>query len=178
MNSKLVEVSSAEFEISQRNGRDHGSESWGLTRFVQHASKRLATRKANMLADQETERLWFWRLVKLEVERTRRRDHAFSVLCVRNLDASVLAELAHRLRPQLRDTDAVLAERDRLLILLSDTSGADAKSAMRRLADQSDLLPHEADWTEVQFPRDALTLGALIECLLRPDMGERLLLAG
>jgi phosphoserine phosphatase len=145
---------------------------------MDYASRRLATRRASVSIEQETERLWFWRLIKLEVERARRRDHAFSVVCIRNLDAPVVAEVARQLRPQLRDTDAVLAEEDRVLILLSDTCGEAVRHAARRLPLHCNMLHEQAYWQEVAFPRDALTLRALIECLHRADTGERLPLAG
>jgi hypothetical protein len=150
----------------------------GFQRFFSNASQRLATRQANIMAEQETERLWFWRLVRLEVERARRRDVGFTVLCIRNLDAPKLAELSHQIRPQLRGTDAAVAERDRVLILLSETSTEEALHVTRRFANHVTALPSDATWQEVSFPRDALTLGALIECLFSDDVGERLLLAG
>jgi hypothetical protein len=150
----------------------------GLRRFFDNASRRFATRQANILAEQETERLWFWRLVRLEVERARRRDVGFTVLCVRNLDPQRLAEFSHQIRPQLRGTDAAVAERDRVLILLSETSTEEALHVTRRFAKHVAALPRDAEWQEVCFPRDALTLGALIDCLFSDDVGERLLLAG
>ena len=143
-----------------------------LRRIIERVSRRRASRRAQMLAEQETERLWFWRLVKLEVERTRRGNHAFSVLCVRDLDQPVLAELAHRLRPLLRDIDAVLAERDRLLILLGETSGDDARAAMRRLTNDSGLLPHDANFQEVSFPARRAHVRSADRVSARPGRGR------
>lgn len=179
MNIELRQASSRILSAGMRSGRDDRRTSpGGLQQMVARASQRLATRRALVLAEHETERLWFWRLVKLEVERTRRNDHSFSVLCLRGLDEQSIVELAHQLRPHLRGTDALLAERDRLLILLSETSSKDARRAMYRLARHCVLMPRDAQWEEVAFPRDAITFGALTECLLSPNQGARLLLAG
>lgn len=179
MNIELRQASARILNAGTRSGRDDRAGSYGgIQQMVARASQKLATRRALLLAEEETERLWFWRLVKLEVERTRRNDHSFSVLCLRGLDERSIAELAHHLRPHLRGTDAVLAEHDRLLILLGETSSKDARRAMHRLAHHCVLMPRDAQWEEVAFPRDALTFGALTECLLSADQGVRLLLAG
>ncbi len=150
----------------------------GLQRIVHGASRRLAHRRANLLTEQESDRVWFWRLVRHEVERARRHDGAFSVLCVESTDASALADLAHALRPGLRDTDAVSVERDRLLVLLGETSGNQARQVGRRIAEHADRLLDDGRWHDVEFPRDALTLGALVESLMHPDAGARFPLTG
>lgn len=178
MNIGLREASSADIGGEQRIGSENSDARHGLQRLVHGASRRLATRRANIMVEQETERLWFWRLVKLEVERARRHDGVFTVLCVQHTETRTLTEEAHQLRPQLRGTDAVVIEQDRILILLGETSGDEARHVARRLAEHSDRLPGDSRWNEVEFPRHALTLGALIECLLHPDTGERLLLTG
>lgn len=179
MNTKLREASAGGVDGEASDGRELLSGTrHGLRRLIDGTSQRLAQRRANILIEQETERLWFWRLVRLEVERARRRDGAFTVLCVRDIDTGALVEMAQRLRPQLRGTDAVAVERDRILILLSDTSSDQARQVAMRLALHIERLPDDADRREVEFPRDALTLGALIERLLSPDTGVRLLPTG
>lgn len=177
MNIQLREISSLRIGGKQQEATDRLNGRNGLQRLVDNATRRLAARRANLIVEQEAERLWFWRLVKLEVERARRRDTTFTVLCLRNLDATTMVAVADRLRSQLRDTDAVVSEQDQILVLLSETSVDEAMHVMRRLVDD-DLLHHDTHWQEVAFPRDALTVGALIECLHRTDVGERLLLAG
>ncbi len=179
MNTKLREASAGGVDGEQNDGRELLSgKRHGLRRLIDGASQRLAHRRANILIEQETERLWFWRLVRLEVERARRRNGTFTVLCVRDSDTVALVQVAQRVRPQLRDTDAVAVERDRVLILLSDTSSDQARHVALRLAQHADRLPEGADRREVEFPRDVLTLGALIERLLSPDAGVQLLPTG
>lgn len=179
MNVRLREASSEQTNGEPRGARVRLSDTrHGLQQFVHGASHWMAVRRANILIEQETERLWFWRLVKLEVERARRHDTAFTVLCVRDPNTRALARMAQGLRPQLRGTDAVAVERDRVLIMLGDTTGSEARHVARRLADHFDRLPDEADLHEVEFPRDALTLGALIERLFSPETGMRLLPTG
>ncbi len=174
MNIQLREISSLRI-----GGKQPGLEGrTGLLGMVDNATRRMAARRANILVEQEAERIWFWRLVKLEVERSRRRNTAFTVLCVRKLDSRTMSATADQLREELRDTDAVVTEQDRILVLLSETSGSEALQVTRRLADRADVLQPDAHWQEVAFPRDALTIGALIDCLHRTDMGERLRLVG
>lgn len=178
MNIKLREVSAEQpIGVAHRAGPPSRRRR-GIPAIIDRTTQRRAVRQVNMLAEQETERLWFWRMVRVEVERARRRDVDFTVLCIRDLDAEVLVELAHQIRPQLRDMDAVVTERGRVLILLGETSSAQALHVTRRLAGNLTVLHDEAQWQEVSFPRDALTLGALIECLLGNDTGRRLMLAG
>jgi hypothetical protein len=131
-----------------------------------------------MAAECDAEQRWFWRLVKLEVERSRRTEHPFTVLCVRGLDESGVLELAGRVRPYLRGTDALFQDTDRLLILLSETSGDAARRAVQRLTLTSGGGINAADATEVSFPRDAITFGALVDRLLDSETSSRLSIAG
>jgi hypothetical protein len=167
-------------EVSPGNGDSEiGLDRWRrVQRIFDRTSRSLAARRVGLIAEQDTERLWFWRLVRMEVERARRRDVGFTILCIRDLDSHALELASNQLRPLLRGTDAVTAERDRILVLLSETPSTDALHVTRRLAKHVSTLDGANTWQEVSFPRDALTLGALIACLLDDDAGERLLLAG
>jgi len=177
MKRDLLQVSAADVvdgeDIIEYAGRRNR-----VQRVLDRASHRLASRRVSLLAEQQMEREWFWRSVRLEVDRARRRNVEFSMLCIRGLDAETLIDVADHVRTLLRGTDAVTTERDRVLILLSDTSSNDAMFVTSRIAEHVQVLREPAYWKEVAFPRDALTLRALIECLMADEVGERLLLAG
>ena len=175
MNIKLRAVPTA-INGSRRTGS--ADTRHGLRQLVHQASHRLAVRRAGSMAEQHNEQVWFWRLVKLEVERARRHEGSFTVLCLRDSDVRNLNDAAERLRPLLRSTDAVAVEGDRILILLGETGGDAAGLVAHRLAEHVDPHADHTDWHEVEFPRHALTVGALVECLTRPETGDRLLLTG
>lgn len=140
----------------------------GLQRVAERASLRRAARRVSLTVEGETERRWFWRLVRLEVERARRSEQPFTVLSLAGVDARAAAVLADRLAPHLRSTDAVCSHDERTLVLLADTAGEAANLAADRLADVVDGLFDEVEMTAVCFPTDVITMAALVDELLDP----------
>ncbi|HSJ92253.1 MAG TPA: hypothetical protein VK917_09285 [Ilumatobacter sp.] len=177
MNLRVIYGSRAPEHLTDRDPRTDLS--GGLHRITGRAVRRFAAaRRAHAASEQATERAWFWRRVKLEVERSRRTERAFTVLSIREGDPSAHLELGALLHPHLRGTDAILAEPDGLLILLSETSGDDARRAVHRLARVSGDRIIASDVAAVAFPRDAITFGGLVEGLIGSDPGRRLSIAG
>jgi hypothetical protein len=174
MNLRVIYGSRTPDDPTKRDPRPSG----GLHRITGRAARRFAARRAHVASEQATERAWFWRRVKLEVERSRRTERAFTVLSIREGDPSANLELGALLHPHLRGTDAILAEPDGLLILLSETSGDDARRAVHRLARVSGDRIIASDVTAVTFPRDAITFGGLVEGLIGSGAGRRLSIAG
>lgn len=150
----------------------------GLRRIGSKAARRIATRRAHVAAEDAMDPHWFWRRVKLDVERARRTERPFTMLSIPRSAPTEVGDLAERLFPQLRDTDAILAHTKGVLILLGDTSGDNARAAVHRLARASDGLITAADVEMVGFPRDALTFGALVDELIGSDARKRLSIAG
>ena len=149
-----------------------------LSKALRNASQRAVNRKAHGLAETSPDAPWFWQIVKLEVERARRRDLSFTILAVRQVPSSGLKHAAETLRPHLRHGDAALAERDQLLVVLSETGASEAAVVIDRLSRQVVPELRDSPWLSVEFPRHALTLGSLIDAIHDPEFGERLRLAG
>lgn len=150
----------------------------GLQRMASRAGQHRARRRAQLAAEGNAERDWFWRMVKLEVERSRRTDQPFTILCMRGLRESEATAIADRLRPHLRGTDVLLAERDAVFVLLSETSGDRASSAAARLVRLGGGVVRGSQVAIVDFPQDAITFGALVQRLLDPTTGAHLSIAG
>ena len=175
MNTTLREVSQlgSGFDTSKTSAERNN----GFRRMASAATQMIARRRTDLRIEQEAERSMFWQLLKREVERSRRQASSFTVLCLQPA-ASDMRSLAARMEPALRSTDAAVAERDRILVLLADTTADEATHAARRLSATTDLPLDDRAWQRIEFPRDALTLGALVDALLHPDLGARVLLAG
>lgn len=150
----------------------------GLQRLLGNTATHRAARSVHDLLDRETDRLTFWRSLQLVVERARRHNTEFTVLCIVHRAASQAAATAAQIAPHLRTTDAITAESARVLILLSDTVGSAAKVAVDRLSDHAGPESLDAKWWDVVFPRDALTFHGLVECLQGPEPAGHMLLAG
>lgn len=150
----------------------------GLRRMGNRAAQRIATRRAHVAAEDAMDPHWFWRRVKLDVERARRTERPFTMLSIPRSTPTEVTALAEQLYPQLRDTDAILAHTKGVLILLGDTSGDNARAAVHRLVRESDGLITTSDVESVAFPRDALTFGALVDQLIGSDARKRLSIAG
>lgn len=149
----------------------------GIHRLLENTVTHSATRDVHELLERD-DRVWFWRSLQLEVERTRRQEGEFTVLCIVHRNEAQSTATAALIAPQLRATDAITAESNRVLILLSDTVGSAAKAAVDRLGEHAGPEAVDAKWCDVVFPRDALTFHGLVECLRRPDPGRQMPLAG
>lgn len=176
MNLRVVDESRTPDKPTNRDSRSERSAR--LQRITGRAARRIAARRAHVASELAVERSWFWRQVKLEVERSRRTERAFTVLCIREAGPSANIELAAQLGPHLRGTDAILAEPNGLFILLSETAGDDARRAVHRLGRVSGDRITGSDFVVVAFPRDAITFGALVDGLIGSDAGTRLSVAG
>lgn len=150
----------------------------GLRRIGNRANQRIAARRAQAAAEEATDPHWFWRRVKLDVERARRTERPFTMLAIARSSPTEAAELSERLFPELRSTDALLTHTKGVLVLLADTSGDDARTAAQRLVRASHGLITAADVETIGFPRDVLTFGALVDRLIGSDTPQRLTIAG
>lgn len=106
-----------------------------------------------------------WRAVELELSRSRRMERSFSLARVEidePADAQSRDELLGFLRDATRVIDASWYAGPHLLILLSETPSQKATAVVRRLEGH---LPAGSSWSIAEFPRDGLTLEALLSSL-------------
>jgi hypothetical protein len=106
-----------------------------------------------------------WKAVELELSRARRMERSFSLARVdvgQSAAAQARDELLHVLRNRTRVVDASWYAGPQLLILLSETPSAQAGAVVRRF---EGYLPVESSWSIAEYPRDGLTLEALLSSL-------------
>ena len=106
-----------------------------------------------------------WRAVELELSRARRMERSFSLARVdvgQSDGAKARDDLLRSLRDGTRVVDASWYAGPSLLILLSETPSAQAGAVVRRFEGQ---LPDESSWSIAEYPRDGLTLEALLSSL-------------
>ena len=109
-----------------------------------------------------------WQHVARELERSRRHGRPMALARI-PMDAGALESSTpaaeDRLTPALRATDHVWGQDGDVLVLLAETTSAQAQDALQRVLA---LLPGRATTDPVRiasFPEDGLTLTALCECL-------------
>lgn len=106
-----------------------------------------------------------WRAVELELSRARRMERSFSLARVDIGEpdgAQARDDLLRSLRDGTRVVDASWYAGPNLLILLSETPSAQAGAVVRRFEGK---LPGESSWAIAEYPRDGLTLEALLSSL-------------
>jgi len=113
-----------------------------------------------------------WRAVEQELSRSRRMERSFSLARLdvgESVDAPERDELLSVLRGRTRVIDASWYAGPQLLMLLSETPSARAAAVVRRLEHD---VPPGSSWSIAEFPRDGLTLEALLSSLDDPAKSE------
>jgi hypothetical protein len=122
-----------------------------VRRWATGVGRRVDLRRREILTEEPADAVWFWHLMRHEVERCRRHGSALTVVATRSNDPATMAD---RYRDDLRHTDAVAVDGSNLYVMLADTTLAESLGVTERL---DVLQPHRDDWLRVEFPGDALT---------------------
>lgn len=153
MNVRAHEITADITARLRRHGRwssIHAS-TGSVRRWATDVSRRVDLRRREILTEEPAEAIWFWHLMRHEVERCRRHGSALTVVARRTTDAQATAD---RYRDELRHTDAVAVDGTNLYVLLADTTLAESLEVTERL---DAVQPGRDAWLRVEFPGDALT---------------------
>ena len=107
-----------------------------------------------------------WRAIGRELSRARRMERSFSLARIapaENMDPDDREPLVRTLRQSIRDIDAGWWAGNDILLMLSETPSASVGPLMKRL--QVAAPSFEFGWSVAEFPRDGLTLAALLTAL-------------
>lgn len=113
----------------------------------------------------DTEAARGWRAVELELSRSRRMERTFCLARVAVGDGWTVdrrTRLLRAIQDSTRDIDAAWWSGADVLILLSESTSARVRSLIGRLQAQ---IPSRSAWAIAEFPRDGLTLQALLAAL-------------
>jgi len=106
-----------------------------------------------------------WRAFERELSRSRRMERTFSVVRVsfsEPIAAETRKEILSRWRHSTRDIDACWWSDSAVMVLLSETPASRAPAIVSRL---QEALHGPANWCIAEYPRDGLTLEALVASL-------------
>jgi hypothetical protein len=107
-----------------------------------------------------------WGAVERELSRARRMERTFSLARLtptQDVESSSRAGVLRELRRTMRDIDAGWWEDKDVFLLLSETSTAEVGSLIARL--EAALPALRFRWSAAEFPRDGLTVPAIIATL-------------
>lgn len=104
-----------------------------------------------------------WRAIERELSRARRMERSFAVARIvpaANVDAGGREPLLRAVRRSIRDIDAGWWAGNDILLMLSETPSAAVGPLMKRLEVAAPSF--EFAWSVAEYPRDGLTLPALL----------------
>lgn len=119
-------------------------------------------RRSRSLAENNTA-VSGWRAVERELSRARRMERTFSLARVAptvDVDAGFRAGLLGELRRSIRDIDASWWQGNEIFLLLSETSATQVSPLVARV--EAIVPGGPGRWSVAEFPRDGLTVAALV----------------